>query len=208
MAVIPKIPDTWPSYRTGPRDHMHALGVISVNFNLYENNLFVMFAYPLLERDLMRVAACERLYGDLNSETRLKAIRLAYDREADPKVRDCVDHLIQHFSVCAERRHLLMHSRLDRGSTIIGDVFAAYGDTLQLVKSTKEDWSKLVSMKLTLPHLRAIADEMQEGLQFTLNLYYYLRGRTGVEAYRAVMPTLPQKPRIPRKLTLLPRGAK
>jgi hypothetical protein len=33
----------WPSYPTGPKDHLHALGVISLNFNLYEMSLGVFF---------------------------------------------------------------------------------------------------------------------------------------------------------------------
>jgi hypothetical protein len=37
----------WPAYETGQKEHMHALGVIAVNYNLFERSLFPLFAHHL-----------------------------------------------------------------------------------------------------------------------------------------------------------------
>lgn len=205
MVVIPESPTSWPRYHTGPEAHMHALGVISVNYNLYENNLFGVFAYPIVFRSrLMRFDACARLYGDLNTETRFKVMRSIFETEDDQDLRESVDHLIHHFGVCAEKRHLLLHSRIETPLGVLGDLFDDK-ETLSLVKGTKEDWSKLSSMQLSLPNLRAVADEMHDGNAYCYVLYCFLMGRDGSEPHRVLSPTLPERPRIPRKLTIRPR---
>jgi hypothetical protein len=53
--------DSWPRYPTGPEDHLKALGVISLNFNLYEFSLVIF-----LERHLNKEAA-NLLFGRLNN---------------------------------------------------------------------------------------------------------------------------------------------
>src|SRR4051794_7397040 len=39
--------DQWPLYPIGPNPHMHALGVIAINFNLFEASLFGLFSFVL-----------------------------------------------------------------------------------------------------------------------------------------------------------------
>jgi hypothetical protein len=59
----------WPKYPTGPKDHVYALGVISLNFNLYEFSMIV-----LLERYFDKPVA-EFIFDKLSTEERGSLIR-------------------------------------------------------------------------------------------------------------------------------------
>jgi hypothetical protein len=37
--------EDWPSYFTGRREHIHALGVISLSYSAFEQNLFTLYAH-------------------------------------------------------------------------------------------------------------------------------------------------------------------
>ncbi len=60
----------WPNYPTGPKDHLYALGVISLNFNLYEYSLIIF-----LEEHFLKDVA-QFIFDKLNNEDRSRLIRL------------------------------------------------------------------------------------------------------------------------------------
>jgi hypothetical protein len=37
--------EEWPSYFTGRREHIHALGVISLSYSAFERDLFTLYAH-------------------------------------------------------------------------------------------------------------------------------------------------------------------
>jgi hypothetical protein len=100
--------DMWPlpNYGTGPTKHMHALGVISLNYNTFEAALrFILNLYVPNE-------TTDFFFDQWNNEERCAAIRHFSQREEkDAEVMDRIDHLLKHFSICNENRNHLMHSR-------------------------------------------------------------------------------------------------
>jgi hypothetical protein len=210
MAEDPK----WPSYETGPEKHMHALGIIAVNYNLFERSLYPLFSHHW-ERDL---SENERryLFWTYDNAQRLDAIQFAFkEREGEAEVLDRIDHLATYWSVVSEKRHLLMHSTLYKQSPL-ESVFTfppIDPDVLMLSKPSKDDWATFNVMNLSLPNLRAIADQLHEGVTFAraLALYLFRRDRPlrilGLGGLGSFVPPpgpapLPDKPPIPRKLKL------
>jgi hypothetical protein len=110
----------WPAYDTGPHDHMHALGVISVNYNLFERSLFRLFDHYVSDRLIYE----ERSYWfrSYDNEQRIAAIQFFSNMwEQEQEVRDCLDHLVRYWFVVTEKRHLLLHSALDRPGALSPD---------------------------------------------------------------------------------------
>jgi hypothetical protein len=93
----------WPRYFVGPQDHLYVLGVISLNFNLYEYSLV-----GLLERHLAKDVAAF-LTNALTNVERSQLIRLLTGIQ--PGISDEIEFLLRHFAICMENRHILLHSR-------------------------------------------------------------------------------------------------
>ena|ERR1700730_6755147 len=126
----------WPLYDVAPQEYLHALGVISLNFNLYENG-FMGFLSRYISVDL-----AEFLFNILDSVRRRNLIlELIASLEPDHKVREHIEFLISHFATCAENRHILLHARV-RGlpSTEI----------LQLEKNRKSEPGKVLNYDLKI----------------------------------------------------------
>ena len=98
---------SWPSYITPSKEHLYVLGVISLNFNLYEHSLIVF-----LEEHLDKEVAAF-LTDKLSSEERSHLIRLIInkDKYPDSALLDEVEFILTHFATCAQNRHTLLHSR-------------------------------------------------------------------------------------------------
>jgi hypothetical protein len=192
----------WPSYPTGPKDHLHALGVISLNFNLYEMSLGVFF-----ERHFPKPIA-EHIFQKMTNEERISLIqKLADIYEADPIGKTEIEYALTHFQICAENRHNLLHSRLQM----------ALEDVLAVEKQARGSPDKILEFHLKVGDLRRTADEMMAGFNFMIQLWWYFDKRDHFfaqkEGYRqGVMPdppegeapTLPKRPPKPRKINPRP----
>lgn len=199
----------WPRYQTGPKDHLYALGVISLNFNIYEYSLIV-FLEEYFDKN---VAAF--LTDKLSNEERSHLIRLATQNDPyyDAALIDEVEFILRHFATCAENRHNLLHSRraaLTRG------VFGEQEKEIQLEKFKRGDPETLLTYRLDIGDLRRAADEMHAGFIFMLDLWRYFFDRRhyhtvreraeadGVSpellAQNLAYPTLPKRPPEPRKI--------
>jgi hypothetical protein len=100
--------DQWPlpDYGTGPTKHVHALGVVSLNFNMYEAAQQVFLEFYLDK------ATAEFLFDKMPNEQRQAAIRHFVEKdEKDPVIRDLVEHSLAHYARCFENRNILMHSK-------------------------------------------------------------------------------------------------
>jgi hypothetical protein len=150
--------DTWPQplYKSAPPKQLHALGVISLNFNLLEASLYV-----LLEQ-FMPPSAVAHFFHEMSNEKRLHALRQFSESNADPDVAERVEAVCNYFAICAENRNLLMHSRIDRLRS---------EDHISLTKMGKRG-----SFRFDVPieSLRRIADEMWRGIEFTFGFAEYL----------------------------------
>lgn len=185
---IPKEADyAWPRYTTGPERHMHALGVIAVNYNVFEFGLALLLEYYTSK------AISDYFFNRTNNQERLNAIRhFANAREADPTVLTLVEHLITYFGACTANRNILMHSRHAEGSHP--------GDILPLEKSSADEPSKLLYFfYLLLPQLRSVADQIMRGITFLKEILKYLHDRDTLSASSPRL-SLPKKPKPARTL--------
>jgi hypothetical protein len=196
---------TWPKYPTGPKDHLYALGVISLNFNLYEYSLTVF-----LERYLTKDVA-GFLFDKLTNFERAAIIRLLMKVEPEEVIED-IEYLLRHFATCAQNRHNLLHSRLALGGgTLLIDVLA-------IEKFARGNPEKILEFHLETGDLHRTADEMYAGFEFVLGLFHYFRKRDqyhilAADAQEGLCPAplpsehpaLPKRPPEPRAISpLLP----
>jgi hypothetical protein len=188
--------DIWPKpfYETASPRHLHALGVISLNFNLFETSMYV-----LLEQ-FMPESAVAYFFHEMSNEKRMHALRTFSQSCADPDITERIDFVCTYFSICAENRNLLMHSRIEelRSSNL-----------LSLTKMGKKGW---LSFDLDLGLLRRVADDMWIGIKFTYDLARHLTVmRESLESlvsmkpgagpkFAAAVQSLPEIPPKPHKL--------
>ncbi len=204
----------WPRYITPSIDHLYVLGVISLNFNLYEYSMIV-FLEEYFSKD---VAAY--LTDKLNNEERCELIRrmVKDDKRADQSLYDEVEFILRHFSTCAENRHTLLHSRPAMPSLAT----FGHGDVLlELEKFKRGEPDKLLTFKLEIGDLRRTADEMRAGFDFMIDLWRYFFDRDHyytvyerVQAEGVISPefleknlkppSLPKRPPAPRKISPSP----
>jgi hypothetical protein len=140
------------------------------------------------------------LFSDLNvNKKRLDTLRrLVQVKETDPIIIDHLDHFIVGFDICAENRNFLMH-----GMTLD----AENSSELILKKYARNDPTKTNYMHLTVLVIRKIADEIYSFDRYGLELYIWLSARaTGgkflLASGKAIVPTLPDKPPKPDKMSL------
>jgi hypothetical protein len=189
MAAAPKAPDApkeaefvWPVYKTGPNKHLHALGVISVNYNLFE------FALSDVLKHYAGEDVSKFFFERINNEERIEAIRhFVKAKERDAAILTLMDNLTTYFSACSNNRNILMHSRYLDGSE---------SNVLSLEKNLRGQVS-LLYFRLLLPDLRRFADKVRNGIVFVADLLEYLRAR---DAGVVPLPALPKKLRSPRTL--------
>jgi hypothetical protein len=183
----------WPRYATGPDRHMHALGVIAINYNIFEYGL------AFLLQHYATTPVSDFFFDKINNEERVEAIgHFAKLKERDPAVLALIDDLLAYFGTCVQNRNILMHSQHSQESRS--------DDMLPLEKKSTRDPTKLLYFYLLLPHLRRVADQTMRGVSFLQELLEYLRARDvapNAELFAADHP-LPKKPRSPRQLTPSP----
>src|SRR5690242_11568519 len=100
----------WPRYLVPEPHYLHALGVISLNYNTYEHQLFAIFLHHLREAGVPG-SFSEFIFNEFNMQQKTEAIKKSYQSfEKDPAVLEAVDHLLLHFNWCFEARNLLLHA--------------------------------------------------------------------------------------------------
>ena len=85
----------WPPYPTGPKEHLEALGVISLNFNLYEYSLVNFF------EEFFDKTVAAFIFHKLNNEERAALIRVLMKSDPEPEFTGEVENLLRHFATCA-----------------------------------------------------------------------------------------------------------
>jgi hypothetical protein len=189
----------WPSYSTLPHDHVHAIGVIALNYNSYEESLFALFNVHLEGRGLPEKLN-EYLYSGLNRPDQMGSLEKIFaEFEKEEAVKTCVAHVMKHFQWSFEARNIVMHAMMDFIQNRL--------DSITLRKRSSKDFSKHNLIQLSLPQLRTIADEMRKGHEFLKSVYVYIamrdkrlsgftRGLIGL----GEPPTLPQIFPVPKPI--------
>jgi hypothetical protein len=167
--------DSWPApeYNVGKPKLLHAVGVISMNYNAFENTLFQIYCLPLDRKKLSRKLT-EFQYFNLNEQLRLDALKQVFEAyEKNTKVKAVLGSIIEYFNWCAHIRNHILHSRFYAPFF----VSAGYEDVLQLVKRVNKKSAQPGYLNLSLEELRLFADAIHAGNKRCIRLYIYLRQR-------------------------------
>jgi hypothetical protein len=138
-------PSEWPTYSTGPKDSIFALGVVSVNYARLEFAVYMMFTTILG----LEGGASARIMFKVTPEMRDKLMRESLaTREWPPDVMDRCRHFVEAHKVCYENRNKLMHSNL----------LAMSPDAIILARTTRDGGTVLANPSLA--ELQRVADDM------------------------------------------------
>jgi hypothetical protein len=188
--------DTWPHYHSGPSKHVHALGVLSLEFNSFEASFFALFSHHLQTRGIPPDTLWV-MFSQLHESKYESVIRGLFEQyESDKAVLDHIDHVFKHFHKCNDSRNTLLHSVHH----------AIAHDALHMQKSIRGKFEPVQVLILPLDRLRRIADAMHDGSLYLGRLVVYLARRDGIlpdaEILNGVLgpPTLPEKPALPDTL--------
>ena len=189
----------WPSYETGPPDHMHALGVISVNYNAFEGAFFALFRHHIVRVGL-DIDVAWNIWSKLQGGPKQDCLKSVFEKhEKDPEIFGHISHLLDYFNVCDQNRNTLLHAVHTGLSS---------GSDLDLRKNIRGDWSTIYAFKVSRVVLRRIADEMNAGTDYLFRVYIYLQRRDGsvtTEGFWKMLvqlspQSLPKKPPLPQSL--------
>lgn len=176
---------SWPSYPVGPTDHVHALGVVSINYNTLESNLLVATIFYLDGK----AAPAAIIFDTTRNNTRIDLLRALWAHEPLAEVRERLNHFADGFLKCAQNRNILMHSYLTSR--------VHESDILRLAKRSKQQ-SSVSTYEFGLNEIRRVADEIRAFATFGSNIIGY---RLRLQNPRAPWPaTLPKEPPLPAVL--------
>ena len=136
----------WPSFATGPRESVFALGVICVKFVELES-IFQFVFETILGLDPDRDGG--KIFAKLGARA---ALELSQDclpqMGRSDEVKDQISHFLSAMKICAENRNVLMHSHMAW----------RFGDETVLFKKSRSGADYYLS--ISLAQLKQVADEM------------------------------------------------
>jgi hypothetical protein len=201
----------WPQYSRGPKESLHAIAVLILNFNAFETALFRLFAHHLAD-DRPAYKLATKMFFALPERNRLDFIKMVFSsREKDADVKITLSKLLKYFEWCQHTRNHFAHSRYDPS------LFKTPQDDTHifLAKRGQRYGPKPHYMKPSLAVLRNAADKINQGLHLCLDLCLYLELRDiplaeqplVLRALRSLsgeeLPEIPPPPKKMRK-SLLP----
>jgi hypothetical protein len=137
----------WPSFSTGPRESIFALGVICVKFVELESVFQFVFETVLgldPDRDMGKI-----VFARLGTAP---ALQLCEDclpgMGRNDEVKDLISHFLSAMKICAANRNYLMHSHMAW----------RFGEETVLFKKSRTGNDSYLSIPLA--QLRQVADEM------------------------------------------------
>jgi len=174
------------------REHVYGLGLISLNYNLFESTLqYILWNYT-------SVTTANFFFDKWSNEERTAAIRhFSKETEDDPIVLDHIDYLMTYFSICVENRNILMHSR----QTFTGD--KPPPGVLSIEKRLRDRTGGKNVFHLDLEIIKRVSNEIIAGVTYSINLDQYVNYRSPLKRLmvgNAPAPALPNKPPLPHKL--------
>jgi hypothetical protein len=183
------------------QDHMHAIGVISVNYNDLELVLYFMFHFFLNDYQ-SRVPPL--LFAQLSNERRLNYMGEFSKSYHSGRQKQVIDCFLEGFGVCAWNRNILMHSSMPEAQNIAD----AADPAVVLNKRSHGSYSSISRIEnITVTRLRQIADEIAayEGLGWKLYVFLLAQRSGGGKIMigsEIEQPTLPEILTLPEKLIL------
>jgi hypothetical protein len=193
--------DTWPlpAYNPGSRDHLHALGVISIMFAGLQASVDSLYSrYASIAGHSL--AQIETDYFAHSEEDRVKIAKALVRRlDEDKDFISAFENAFDFFNWCRRARNIILHSER------YPPAFGGKRDELHMVKWTKAPPRKPQYVKFTVAQLRGIADNFRIGVIQSAELSMHLRYRgTPIarvpDAYKPFAPKPPRPLKIPHAL--------
>lgn len=196
------VEDNWPSptFHPGPKQHLHALGVIAITFARFEAHLYALC--PSVAKRL-NIEFDSKEFLKLNNKLKIKKIRAFFDEhEKRDDVNTSINNLLDYFDWCQHCRDQLLHAERYPATF-------AKGDVLYLTKRVDTISAKSAHVDLTLDEIRDIAMKIRAGVVQCAHLSLYLRyggvPREKIDPkYLPCAEQLPTKLDIPKRLKLKP----
>jgi len=160
-----------PGYNPGPRDHLHAIGVISVTFASFQASLDALYRSQAVRQNIPEALA-DLSYFALSEDKRIEAIKIIFaTSEKDAGVIAAVENLLAYFRWCRDCRNHILHA--ERFPPSLGGNPAF----LYLVKKMGKQSPKYGYMKFSIERLRYIADKIRKGVVQSAEIHLHLRVR-------------------------------
>ena len=170
---MPDSEDTWPEpeYSPGSPKHLHAIGVISMNYNAFETSLYSLYRFHL-DRKKIPKNVSDLYYFNSNEQLRVALVKAAFDDyERSAKVRTVLESSLKFFNWCATIRNHVLHS------AHYPALFGRTDDAIHLIKRKSKRSAEPAYLRFDLSELREFADAIQKGHQHAVRLHVYLRQR-------------------------------
>jgi hypothetical protein len=186
--------DPWPDYLPGPREHLKAVGTITLIYGTLEGQFQWLLASVTALNDIQISAIFQRVTNDI----RLNILTDIMAKTALPdELKEAIKHFMSWFSVCVENRNGLMHSRS-------GGMVLSQNDVGFLFTKFSRSGNRLVCSP-SLIELRAVADSMHEFMLYASRLIgdvKHFQMTLGADKSRvfSLSPSSQKKPPLPAGL--------
>jgi len=157
--------DIWPlpDFNPGPHEHLHAIGVISITFASFEQDLPDLWKYFADNRNIH-----EKLNARNDKDAIAEFKKLFRKHLTRSDVLDAVINLIDYFDWCQVTRNQILHSA--RYPKPFGKP-----DEISLSKPIKKGSQESGRKDLSLDEIRDIAEKMRVGVVQCCTMDIYLR---------------------------------
>lgn len=161
----------WPTYLVGPAEHLHAVGVLSAVFNLYEDEFFDLYLH---KANLKGVPydVTSKSYFSLQEHQRLELLRTVFKAcESDDRVLTLVDNLVAHFNWCSNVRNNVIHAQPYPSPLFFKEA------RLSLIKRHSKRNPAFRYGFFSLEEVRSFADRTREGFDQCIRILVWLKIR-------------------------------
>jgi hypothetical protein len=155
----------WPTYDLNSiPDHIHAIGVLSVNFNNLEHQLLELFRLYCDAPSDVASFVFERLSATEHKLDFLKFL-LKRRKSFNPKLHNAIIAFCDAYNICSKNRNLIVHSRINA-------YFPADG-TLMLSKRTRARGAD-IHRDVDLEMIKTAADEIHSWSRYAHHIIFYV----------------------------------
>lgn len=184
---------TWPPFNLpAPETHLIALGALSLLYNRMEMSLWVFF-----RRYIENERARNYLFEHLHNQARVDMIFALSEDEPSEDFKEALKHGLDCFNICTENRNFAMHAFSDEEHE---------AEKFALLKRLRNEPGVLGRYNVPLADVRATAEACHHTGDYFFGLNAWLEERDQAGAHgpslAALHRPLPERPQMPRKLTL------
>lgn len=154
-------PIEWPSYRIGPKDHLHAVGVLVAAWNQIERTYSAFFQLILPWEN-------HKIFEVLGNDSRWHMINDLVAARVDPDEAEAVRFFLKCAAICKENRNAVAHAEIDNPYK---------GDIIRLMKGLNKERTATREYWFTLESLRAMADDCFLTSTYGLNVWSSIHTR-------------------------------